>query len=86
MYFFKDNDLIEREIPKSNTMYVKQNPNYDTQELLNTINQLKEELKQSNITIKDNNKTKEKMIKKKKKKEAIISEFQIRDSKIIDDD
>jgi hypothetical protein len=86
MYFFKENDVIEREIPKSNTMYVKQNPNYDTQELLNTINQLKEELKQSNITIEDNTKTMAQMIKAIQEKEAIISEFQIRDSKIIDDD
>ena len=86
MYFFKENDVIEREIPKSNTTYVKQNPNYDTQELLNTINQLKEELKQSNITIEDNTKTMAQMIKAIQEKEAIISEFQIRDSKIIDDD
>ena len=86
MYFFKDNDLIEREIPKSNTMFVKQNPNYDTQELLNTINKLKEELKQSKITLDNNTKTMEQMIKAIQDKEAIISEFQIRDSNIIDDD
>jgi hypothetical protein len=85
MYFFKDNDLIEREIPKSNTMFVKQNPNYDTQELLNTINKLKEELKQSKITIDNNTKTMEQMIKAIQDKEAIISEFQIRDSNLIED-
>ena len=86
MYFFKDNDLIEREIPKSNTMFIKSNPNYETQELLNTINKLKEELKQSKIIIDNNTETMEQMIKAIQDKEAIISEFQIRDNNVIDDD
>ena len=87
LYYIKNEEEInKKEIPKVNTTFLKQNPKYEIKELLNTINKLKEELKQSNSIIDNNTQTMKQMTQAIQDKEAIISQYQIKDNNKIEND